>query len=108
MTRKYLKKAAKTASSDAPDVSETVQAILSDIEAGGDDAALRYAEKFDKYQGNVLLTEEEIAAAGAAVPQKLKDDIAFAHDNVRRFAEVQKQTMKNWFLVIKKQDELIL
>lgn len=95
MTRKYLKKAAKTATSDATDVRETVQSILSDIEAGGDEAALRYAEKFDRYEGNVLLTDEEIAAACAAVPQRLKDDIAFAHDNVRRFAEVQKQTMQN-------------
>lgn len=95
MTRKYLKKAVKTASSDATDVGETVQAILADIEAGGDDAALRYASKFDQYEGNVLLTDEEIAVASAAVPQKLKDDIAFAHDNVRRFAEVQKQTMQN-------------
>ena len=95
MTRKYLKKAVKTASSDATDVGETVQAILADIEAGGDEAALRYASKFDQYEGNVLLTDEEIAVASAAVPQKLKDDIAFAHDNVRRFAEVQKQTMQN-------------
>ena len=86
MTRKYLKKAAKTATTDATDVRETVQTILSDIEAGGDEAALKYAAKFDRYEGNVLLTEEEIAAASAAVPQKLKDDIAFAHDNVRRFA----------------------
>jgi sulfopropanediol 3-dehydrogenase len=95
MTIKYLKKATKTAVSDATDVRETVQGILSEIEAGGDKAALRYAEKFDQYQGNILLTEEEIAAATAAVPQKLKDDIAFAHDNVRRFAELQKTTMQN-------------
>ncbi|ASJ75262.1 histidinol dehydrogenase [Granulosicoccus antarcticus] len=95
MTRKYLKKATKTATSDATDVGETVRTILSDIEAGGDEAALRYAEKFDRYEGNVLLTEEEIAAASDAVPQQLKEDIIFAHDNVRRFAEVQKQTMQN-------------
>ncbi len=95
MTRKYLKKATKTATTDATDVRETVQNILADIEAGGDEAALKYAEKFDQYDGNVLLTEEEIAAACELVPQKLKDDIAFAHDNVRRFAEVQKQTMQN-------------
>ncbi len=95
MSRKYLKKAFKTASSDATDVGDTVQQILSDIEAGGDEAAKRYAAKFDQYEGNLILTEEEIEAACAAVPQKLKDDIAFAHDNVRRFAEVQKSTMQN-------------
>jgi sulfopropanediol 3-dehydrogenase len=95
MARDYLKKAAKTAMTDASDVRETVMGILEDIEAGGDAAALKYAKKFDNYTGNVLLTEEEIAAASDQVSQKLKDDIAFAHDNVRRFAEVQKSTMSD-------------
>ena len=95
MAISYLKKATKTAVSDATDVRETVQNILSEIESGGDEAALRYAAKFDQYEGNILLTEEEIEAASAQVSQKLKDDIAFAHDNVRRFAELQKSTMQN-------------
>lgn len=95
MARTYLKKATKTAMTDAGNVRDTVQAILSDIEEGGDAVASKYAAKFDNYEGNVLLTAEEIEAASALVPQKLKDDIAFAHDNVRRFAEVQKQTMKD-------------
>lgn len=93
MARDYLKKAAKTAITDAGDVRETVQGILDDIEAGGDAAALKYAEKFDNYKGSILLSDEEIATAAAQVSQKLKDDIAFAHDNVRRFAEVQKSTL---------------
>ncbi len=93
MSRVYLKKASLTAKSDASDVHATVQSILNDIEARGDAGALDYAAKFDKYEGSVLLSEEEIAAASAKVSQKLKDDIAFAHDNVRRFAEVQKSTL---------------
>ncbi|MEO9651529.1 MAG: histidinol dehydrogenase [Roseobacter sp.] len=95
MARDYLKKAAKTAMTDAGNVRDTVQKILSDIEAGGDTAALQYAEKFDNYKGSVLLTSDEIAAASQNVSQKLKDDIAFAHDNVRRFAEIQKSTMSD-------------
>jgi len=95
MARNYLKKAQKTAMTDASDVRETVQNILTDIEAGGDAAALKYAEKFDQYQGSILLNQDEIAAASALVSQKLKDDIAYAHDNVRRFAETQKQTMQD-------------
>ena len=95
MPRTYLKKATKTAVTDAGDVRETVQGILDEIEQGGDEAALRYAAKFDQYDGNILLSEEEIETACAAVPQKLKDDIVFAHDNVRRFAEVQKRTIED-------------
>ncbi|WP_147104880.1 histidinol dehydrogenase [Tateyamaria sp. syn59] len=93
MAREYLKKATLTATSGASDVHDIVTGILSDIEARGDEAALEYAAKFDKYEGNILLTPEEIEAACALVPDKLKADIQFAHDNVRRFAETQKATV---------------
>ena len=92
MTREYLKKATLTATSDEADVNEIVSKILADIEAGGDRAALEYAAKFDHYQGSVLLTKAEIEAACALVPEKLKKDIQFSHDNVRRFAETQKSS----------------
>ena len=95
MTREYLKKATLTAKSDASEVHETVKTILADIEAGGDDTAMEYARKFDKYEGNVLLTAEDIAAASALVPEKLKRDIEFAHANVKRFAEAQKATVSD-------------
>jgi sulfopropanediol 3-dehydrogenase len=68
---------------------------LNDIEDGGDAKALDYAQKFDKYDGNVILTQEEIDAACELVPQKLKEDIQFAHENVRRFAEAQKATVSD-------------
>jgi len=93
MPVEYLKKATLTSDSGSNDVSEIVNTILNEIEAGGDQKALEYAEKFDKYDGNVVLTEDEIEAACALVPEKLKRDIEFAHDNVKRFAEAQKGTL---------------
>ena len=95
MAIKYLKKAELTSATGAEDVRDTVQAILDDIETRGDAGALEYAAKFDKYDGNIKLTAEEIAAAADLVPEKLKRDIQFAHDNVRRFAEAQMATMKD-------------
>jgi sulfopropanediol 3-dehydrogenase len=95
MTLEYLKKANLNAQSDASDVSEIVQGILSDIENGGDEAALSYAKKFDKYDGNVTLTEQEIEHACSQVSQKLKQDIQFAYANVKKFAEAQKATLKD-------------
>ena len=90
MTVEYLKKAAKRSTDDAGDVRATVQKILEEIEAGGDAAARRYAEKFDRYDGNVVLTRDEIDAAADQIPDRLKDDIRFAWDNVRCFAEAQR------------------
>ena len=93
MARNYLKKATLTSSSGASDVHDIVKGILDDIEAGGDAKAMEYAAKFDKYDGNVILTPAEIEAAIALVPEKLKRDIQFAHDNVKRFAQAQKATV---------------
>lgn len=95
MTVEYLKNASRKSTDDAGDVRATVQAILDEIEAGGDEAARRYAAKFDKYDGNVVLTRDEIEAAATQVPQKLKEDIRFAWDNVRRFAEAQKDSIRD-------------
>lgn len=95
MTIEYLKKAPLTAKSDASDTNKIVQTILDEIEAGGDDKALEYAAKFDKYEGPVLLTDEDIAAASAQVPERLKRDIDFAHANVKRFAEAQRSTLQD-------------
>ena len=95
MSRVYLKKAQLTPKSNASEVHETVKNILADIESGGDAKAKEYASKFDQYQGNIILTDDEIQAASDLVPEKLKNDIKFAHDNVKRFAEQQKETLKN-------------
>ncbi len=95
MSVEYLKKAPKTSTSDASDVKVTVRAILDDIEQGGEEAARRYAAKFDKYDGNIVLTRDEIDAATQSLSQKVKDDIRFARDNVRKFAEAQKGTISD-------------
>ncbi|PSL18114.1 histidinol dehydrogenase [Shimia abyssi] len=96
MPRHYLKKATLTAKSDASETKKIVRSILDDIEAGGDQAALDYAKKLDKYEGEVLLSPESIAAAAELVPDKLKRDIQFSHANVKRFAEAQKKTVSNF------------
>ncbi|MGA0904661.1 MAG: histidinol dehydrogenase [bacterium] len=95
MSKIYLKKASFTAQTDASNVHQTVQSILSEIEEGGDQKALEYAAKFDKYEGNILLDQEEIKKAATLVPEKVKKDIIFAHDNVKRFAEAQLSTMQD-------------
>ena len=86
MARECLKSASKTSTSDSTDVRDTVQMILDEIETGGDNVAKAYAEKFDRYAGNLVLSADEIAAAAEQVPQRLKHDIRFAHDNVQRLS----------------------
>ena len=96
MARTYLKKAPRTAQTDATQTQGIVRDILAEIQKGGDSVALEYAAKFDNYSGPSILSEEDIAVASAKVSQKLKDDIQFAHDNVRRFAQAQKASMTDF------------
>ncbi len=100
MKREYLKKATLTSTSDAADVRDTVQGMLDAIRTGGDATAMDFAARFDRYDGNVIVTPDEIEAACAEVPGRLKDDIRFAHDNVRRFAEAQKDTLQDMELEV--------
>ena len=95
MAAEYLKKAGKTAATGEQDVRATVQAILDDIEAGGEAKAREYAAKFDKWEGDIVVSRDAREAAAKQVPQRLKDDIRFAHDQVRRFAEAQKDAIRD-------------
>jgi sulfopropanediol 3-dehydrogenase len=96
MPREYLKKATLTSKSDASETKKIVRDILDEIEAGGDEAAMAYARKFDNYDGEILLSPEAIEAASALVPEKLKQDIQFSHANVKKFAEAQLGTVKDF------------
>ena len=96
MTIKYLKKAPLHSRSDDTKTQQIVRDILHDIENGGDEKALEYASKFDKYEGEVILSKSAIEAAAELVPEKMKQDIEFAHSNVERFARAQKSTVANF------------
>ncbi|MGH1543411.1 MAG: histidinol dehydrogenase [Arenicella sp.] len=93
MTIKYLKKADKTATTGEDNTRDIVAEMLSTIEAGGEGKACEYAEKLDNYTGNVVVSEEDIVIATAKVPQSVKDDIQFAYERVRRFAEKQREAL---------------
>ena len=96
MTIKYLKKAPLHSRSNDTKTQKIVQDILSEIEEGGDEKALEYAAKFDNYDGETILSKDAIKAATELVPEKMKQDIKFAHSNVERFAKAQKSTVANF------------
>ena len=96
MTIKYLKKAPLHSRSNDTKTQKIVQDILSEIEEGGDEKALEYAAKLDNYDGEIILSKNAIDAATALVPEKMKQDIKFAHSNVERFAKAQKSTVANF------------
>ncbi len=93
MAIEYVKKATKTSATGEDETRKIVSDMLQEIESEGEAAAQRYGEKLDGWNGNILATEEDIEKAAAQVPQILKDDIQFAYDRVRLFAEKQRESV---------------
>ena len=96
MTIEYLKTAkseAERAEDDAK-VRAAVEATLGDIEARGDVAVRALSEKFDGYSpASFRLTASEIDALIAELPPRELEDIKFAQQQVRDFAQAQRDSM---------------
>ena len=97
MTIKYLKKAIKTPATDDHKTRAAVQEILNDLEKRREEGIKEISKKFDKYEGEVVVTKEKIEEASKKVDQKTKDDIQFAHERIKRFAEHQLKHLNNNF-----------
>ncbi|MCK0095373.1 histidinol dehydrogenase [Yoonia sp. F2084L] len=92
----YLKSGkpeAERAEDDAK-VRGIVETTLSDIEKRGDAAVRALSEKFDKYSpANFRLSQSEIDAAMSKVSPRDMEDIKFAQDQIRSFAQAQRASM---------------
>ena len=98
MTIHYLKKG-KTAADKAIDdaeVSEVVKNTLKVIEEKGDSAVREFSEKFDNYSPkSYKLSSAEIDGLIANVSDRDMKDIKFAQEQVRNFAQAQRDSMQD-------------
>ena len=93
MTIKYLKKATKTASTDDIKTKEIVQNLLKELEKSKEEGCKELTNKFDKYEGEIIVSKEKIEDIKKKLDQKTKDDVKFSYDRVKKFAEAQ---LKNY------------
>ena len=96
MTITYLKKADKTPQTGTDETQAIVHEMLARIEVEGEDAVRAYAEKLDAFTGDVIVSQDQIAAAADKVSDQLKADIQFSYDRVTKFAEAQKQSISEF------------
>lgn len=96
MTIEYLKKAEMTAATGEDDVRELVAGMLKEIEAGGEAKSIEYTRKFDKWEGDIVVSPDEIAAAADKISDQLKQDIQYAHARVHDFAKAQLASMNEF------------
>ncbi len=93
MAIQYLKKSPKTSSTDDSKTREIVENILKDIEKTKEEGCKELSKKFDKFEGDVVVSKEKIEDIKKNLDQKTKDDVQFSHERVRKFAEAQ---LKNY------------
>ena len=96
MTTTHLKRSKTEAEKNEEDakVRATVEGILADIQHRGDAAVRDLSVKFDKYDPAAFqLTESEIHAAMQKVSARDMEDIRFAQQQIRNFAEAQRASM---------------
>ncbi len=89
----YLKQASKTPKTDEIQTRERVVEMLDQIHADGETAVLEFARQLDKFEGDVVMSQADIDDACAQVSDSLKQDIQFAHDKVKTFAEHQRTAL---------------
>lgn len=98
MTIRHLKRgqdAAALAQADSQ-VRQTVEGILAGIEQRGDAAVREYSRQFDQWDpADFRLTQADIEAAVKRLSAREVEDIRFAQQQVRRFAQIQRDTLKD-------------
>ncbi|MCQ4633592.1 histidinol dehydrogenase [Shinella sp. CPCC 100929] len=77
-------------------VTKAVEALLAKVRDGGDKAVRELSVQFDKFdRESYRLTKDEIAGCINALTAREREDLDFAQDQIRRFAEVQKAALKD-------------
>ena len=98
MTIKYLKKGKNDSDKALEDasVSETVKKTLKMIKEGGDKAIRELSKKFDNYSPKSFkLSLSEINDLIDKVPARDLEDIKFAQEQIRNFAQAQRDSMQD-------------
>ncbi|MFI7314672.1 histidinol dehydrogenase [Streptomyces hygroscopicus] len=80
-----------------PEIVETVAEVIADVRAHGDAAVRRWSQKFDQWNPpSFRLGPDEIAAVVSSVPETVLDDLRFAQQQVRGFAQAQRDSLTDF------------
>jgi sulfopropanediol 3-dehydrogenase len=73
-----------------------VEEMLENVTQNGDKAVIEYSSKLDKWSPiNFRVTAEEAEAIIASLPPQVIDDIKFAQTQIRNFAQIQRESIKD-------------
>ena len=94
----WLKKGI-SAEDDAADIAKVrsvVEEILADIEKTGDKAVRKLSKKFDNWDPkDFKLSKFQIEDCVKSLPKQVIDDIKFAQSQIRNFAQIQRDSLRD-------------
>ena len=70
MAIKYLKKSPKTPFTDDSQTTAIVKELLKEIEISKEEACINLTKKFDKYDGEIVVSKERIEQVNKKLDQK--------------------------------------
>ncbi|MEO6712281.1 MAG: histidinol dehydrogenase [Mycobacteriales bacterium] len=89
--------APSTVTAGREQVAETVRQIIAEVRERGDAAVREYSDQFDRWSPESFrLDAAAIERIIAGLPSQVIEDIATVQANVRRFAELQRQSMSEF------------
>jgi sulfopropanediol 3-dehydrogenase len=92
----FLKRAGKTPETEAAAAQKVAGDMLADIERRGEAAVREYAERLDRWTGDIVVSGAEIERRTRDIPVDVRHDIEFATAQVRRFAEAQRASIREF------------
>lgn len=92
----YLKRATKTPETETATARQVVTEMLATIQAEGEAAVRRYARELDRWEGEVVISRQEIDRRAAEVPAQVRRDIDFAIRQVSDFALAQRESLREF------------
>jgi sulfopropanediol 3-dehydrogenase len=96
MAIEYLKQATKTPETESGHAQQVAGEMLADIEARGEAAVRDYAARLDRWTGEIVVTPGEIERRTRDIPASVRRDIEFATAQVRRFADAQRESIREF------------
>ena len=92
----HLKKPELAPEESDRQVRTAVESMLDDIDQRGEAAIRDMAKKFDNWEGDFVLTDAKKQALIDSLPESVKADIRFAHEQVYRFAVAQRDSLQSF------------
>jgi sulfopropanediol 3-dehydrogenase len=96
----FLKRAAKSPESETANARTVAEQMLGEIARNGEQAVCDYAARLDHWTGPIVTSADEIERRTRDIAPAVKHDLEFAAERVRRFAQAQRESIREFAIEV--------